>query len=97
VELRQIRDGVIRERRVVRATSAARTTRSTGPNPAGGWLEMSGEKIQPSWLPQRTGVQSLDAVPRIVTWLPYATVVMMPPERLGWLRQLAFAAPAVSM
>ena len=70
MELRRIRDGAIRERRRVRVTSPARTTRSTGPNPAGGWLEMSGEKIQPSWLPQRTGVQSFEAVPRIVTWLP---------------------------
>ncbi len=71
--------------------------RSTGPSPLGGVLAMSGDEIQPSWLPHRTGVHPYTAAPRIVTWLPKDTVVMMPPERLGWFRQLALAAPAVSM
>jgi len=60
-------------------------------------LAISCDEIQPSWFPHRTGVQPLLAAPRIVTWLPKDTVVITAPLRLGWLRQLALAAPAVSM
>jgi len=83
----------------VRVTSVARTARSTGPSPAalGGWLEMSCDEIQPSWLAHRTGVQPFDAAPRIVTCVPKGTVVITVPERLGWFRQFARAIPAVSM
>ncbi len=70
---------------------------ATGPNADGGWLEINCDEIQPSCVPHRTGVQPADAFPRIVTSEPKASVVITVPERLGWVRQFALAAPAVSM